>query len=90
MRNISCEKGYHHEEVVMEVVVESYLVLPWASEGPLCILGMPRCKTFWLRLVPHKLRALSQEWGDSVKRITSRICGGVRERKCLSLVKHPE
>ena len=38
-------------KVVMEVVVESYLVFPWASEGPLCILGTPRCKTFWLRLV---------------------------------------
>ena len=25
MRKISCEKGYHHEEVVMEVAVESYL-----------------------------------------------------------------
>ena len=39
-------KHYHHEEVVMEVVVESYLVFPRASEGPLCILGTPRYKTF--------------------------------------------
>ena len=65
--------------VVMEVVVESYLVFPWASEGPLCILGMPRWKTFWLRLIPHTLLGLSQEWGDFVKRISSRNCGGVRE-----------
>ena len=55
MRGISCEKGHHHEEVVMEVVVENYLVFPLASEGPLCIMGMPRCKKFWLRLVPHTL-----------------------------------
>ena len=55
MRKISCEKGYHHEEVVMEVVDESYLVFSWASEGPLCILGNPRCKTFWLRLIPQTL-----------------------------------
>ena len=55
MRKISCEKGYYHEEVVMEVVVESYLVFPRASEGPLCILGTPRCKTFWLRLIPQTL-----------------------------------
>ena len=25
-----------------------------------------------------------------MKRITSRSCGGVREGRCLSLVKHPE
>ena len=55
MRKISCEKGYHHEEVVMEVVDEGYLVFPRASEGPLCILGMPGCKTFWLRLIPNTL-----------------------------------
>ena len=63
MRNISSEKGYHHEEVVMEVGDEIYLVFPRASEGPLCILGIPRCKIFWLRLVLHTLRGLSQEWG---------------------------
>ena len=62
-------------KVVMEVVLESYLVFPWASEGPLCILGTPRCKTFWLRLDLHTMRGLSQEWGDSVERITSRHCG---------------
>ena len=90
MRKISCEKCYHHEEVVMEVVDRSYLVFPRASEGPLCILGTPRCKTLWLRLVSHTLRGLSQEWGNSVKRINSRHCCGVREWKCLSLVKHPE
>ena len=28
--------------------------------------------------------------GDSVKRIASTRCGGVREQRCLSLVKHPE
>ena len=55
MRKISFKKCFHHEEVVMEVVDEIYLDFPWASEVPLCILGMPRCKTFWLRLVPHTL-----------------------------------
>ena len=33
MRKISCEKGYHHEEVVMEVVVECYLVFPLGQRG---------------------------------------------------------
>ena len=63
MRKISYEKGCHHEEVVMEVVDESYLVFPLVSEGPLCILGMPRCNTFCSIRIPHTLRRLSQEWG---------------------------
>ena len=88
------EKSHPHKfvtmrKVVMEVVVESYLVFPWASEGPLCILGTPRCKTFRLRLVLHTLRRLSQEWGDSVKRITSRSYGGVRELEVPQLGEAP-
>ena len=43
--NIMCIKLSPKEGVVMEVVVKIYLVFPRASEGPLCILGMPRCKT---------------------------------------------
>ena len=73
----------------MEVVDESYLIFSWASEGPLCILGTPRCKTFWLRLVPHTLRGLSQEWGGSVKKITYRSCGGVRELEVPYLGEAP-
>ena len=44
--NLMCIKLSREEGVVMEVVVKIYLVFPRASEGPLCILGMPRCKTF--------------------------------------------
>ena len=44
--NLMCIKLSSEEGVVMEVVVKIYLVFPRASEGPLCILGTPRCKTF--------------------------------------------
>ena len=43
--NLMCIKLSPEEGVVMEVVVKIYLVFPLASEGPLCILGMLRCKT---------------------------------------------
>ena len=43
--NLMCMKLSPEEGVVMEVVVKIYLVFPRASEGPLCILGTPRCKT---------------------------------------------
>ena len=44
--NLMCVKLSPEEGVVMEVVVKIYLVFPRASEGPLFILGTPRCKTF--------------------------------------------
>ena len=50
-----CIKLSPEEGVVMQVVVKIYLVFPRASEGPLCILGTPRCNTFWLRLILHTL-----------------------------------
>ena len=67
----------------MEVVDESYLFSPRPARDHYA---------FWGRLdVRHfgsdsfcTLRGLSQEWGDSVKRITSRHCGGVRERSPLT------
>ena len=43
--NLMCIKLSPEEGVVMEVVVKIYLVFPRANDGPLCILGMPRCKT---------------------------------------------
>ena len=43
--NLMCIKLSPKEGVVMEVVLKIYLIFPQASEGPLCILGTPRCKT---------------------------------------------
>ena len=43
--NLMCIKLSPEEGVVMEVVVKIYLFFPQASEGPLYILGTPRCKT---------------------------------------------
>ena len=89
MRKISCEKGYHHEEVVMEVVEESYLVFPWANEGPLCTLGMHRCKKFWLRLTPHTLEDCHMSGGLCEENNLLELWRCTR-MECLSLVKHPE
>ena len=73
-----CIKLSPEEGVVMEVVVKIYLV----SLGP-----VRDHYAFWGRLDVKNLvktrfthiRGLSHELGDSVKRITSRRYGGVRE-----------
>ena len=62
-----CIKLSPEEGVVMEVVVKIYLVFPRADVRHV------------VKTRSAHIRGLSHELGDSVKRITSRRCGGVRE-----------
>ena len=62
--------------VVMEVVVESYLVSPGPARDHYAFWGRLDVRHLVKTRFAH-IRGLSHESGDSVKRITSRRCGGV-------------
>ena len=77
--NLMCIKLSPEEGVVMEVVVKIYLVSPGPARDHYAFWGCPDVRHVVKTRSAH-IRGLSHALGDSVKRITSRRCGGVRER----------
>ena len=72
--NLSPEEG-----VVMEVVVKTTLFSPGPARDHYAFWGHPDVRHVVETRSAH-IRGLSHELGHSVKRITSRRCGGVREQ----------